>query len=155
MEQKEDPRIIFVDSRPLQETRVEVMPRDRQSQAASRSKTRSTPAPATEPSTSVKLASPEESKAYAMQTMQENYNWGSDQYDCLVNLWNRESGWRVNADNPNSSAYGIPQALPGKKMGAGWQTDAHVQINWGLKYIQNRYDTPCGAWSAFNKKGWY
>lgn len=155
MEQEKEIRPIFVDSKPLQETRVEVLPKDRQTQAASRSKVRSAPKTPTSPSTGVKLASPEESKAYAMQTMQEKYNWGSDQYDCLVSLWNKESGWRVNADNPTSSAYGIPQALPGKKMGPGWQTDAHVQINWGLKYIENRYDTPCGAWSAFKKKGWY
>jgi hypothetical protein len=38
--------------------------------------------------------------------------WGSDQFDCLVTLWNHESGWRVHAANP-SGAYGIPQALPG------------------------------------------
>ena len=34
-----------------------------------------------------------------------------------------ESGWRVDADNPSSGAYGIPQALPGSKMasaGADW-----------------------------------
>ena len=46
--------------------------------------------------------------------------------DCLDSLYASESGWRVNADNPNSSAYGIPQALPGSKMssaGADWATD--------------------------------
>jgi uncharacterized protein YabE (DUF348 family) len=82
------------------------------------------------------------------------YGFGEDQWSCLYNLWMRESGWRVNAANP-SGAYGIPQALPGSKMGAGWQTDAAVQIQWGLGYVKGRYGTPCGAWSSFQAKGWY
>lgn len=82
------------------------------------------------------------------------YGFGEDQWPCLFQLWTRESGWRVTASNP-SGAYGIPQALPGSKMGAGWQSDASVQIQWGLGYIKGRYFTPCGAWAAFNAKGWY
>ena len=80
--------------------------------------------------------------------------WDEGEFSCLVQLWNRESGWRVNASNP-SGAYGIPQALPGSKMGAGWQNDAGVQIRWGLGYIANHYGTPCGAWSHSNSSGWY
>lgn len=97
-------------------------------------------------------------QAFAKSYMESQYNWGEDQHSCLVDLWNRESGWRHNADNPNSSAYGIPQALPGSKMasaGADWKTNPETQIKWGLKYIDKRYNTPCGAWSAFKKKGWY
>jgi hypothetical protein len=33
------------------------------------------------------------------------------QYRCLELLWNRESRWDPRADNPKSSAYGIPQLL--------------------------------------------
>ena len=83
--------------------------------------------------------------------------WDDSQFNCLVSLWNRESGWRTNAANP-SGAYGIPQALPGSKMasaGADWQTNPATQITWGLGYISGRYGTPCGAWSAFQSKGWY
>jgi hypothetical protein len=97
-------------------------------------------------------------QAFAKSFMESQYSWGEDQHSCLVDLWNRESGWRHTADNPNSSAYGIPQALPGSKMvsaGADWKTNPETQIKWGLKYINNRYETPCGAWSAFKKKGWY
>ncbi len=43
--------------------------------------------------------------------------WGDDEYACLVALWKKESGWRVNAYNTSSGAYGIPQALPGKQDG--------------------------------------
>jgi hypothetical protein len=83
--------------------------------------------------------------------------WGEDQYSCLVSLFNRESGWRVNAANP-SGAYGIPQALPGSKMatvGADWQTNPATQITWGLNYIASRYGTPCGAWAHSQSSGWY
>lgn len=88
--------------------------------------------------------------------MMLDYGFGEDQWSCLYNLWSRESGWTTTAANA-SGAYGIPQALPGSKMGAGWQTDARVQIQWGLGYIGNRYSNPCGAWSAFNNRSphWY
>jgi uncharacterized protein YabE (DUF348 family) len=84
--------------------------------------------------------------------------WGEGEFACLVNLWNRESGWRVNASNAYSGAYGIPQALPGSKMasaGADWQTNPATQITWGLGYIAGRYGTPCGAWGHFTSTGWY
>jgi hypothetical protein len=86
------------------------------------------------------------------------YGWGDDQFGCLVELWNHESGWNVYASNPSSGAYGIPQALPGSKMataGADWETNAATQISWGLGYISGRYGSPCGAWDTFNSQGWY
>ena len=86
------------------------------------------------------------------------YNWGRDQYSCLVKLWNRESNWRVNAYNSSSGAYGIPQALPGNKMaveGADWLTNPETQINWGIGYIKGRYGTPCGALAHSDRLHWY
>ena len=74
-----------------------------------------------------------------------------------MTLWNHESGWRVHAAN-GSGAYGIPQALPGSKMGSAgpdWQNNAETQIKWGLGYIASRYGTPCGAWSSWQANGWY
>lgn len=88
------------------------------------------------------------------QTMAAARGWTGAQFTCLVELWQRESGWRVTAENP-SGAYGIPQALPGSKMGPGWQSSATVQISWGLGYIAGRYGTPCGAWSHELSAGWY
>lgn len=84
--------------------------------------------------------------------------WGDDEFTCLDKLWTKESNWRVDADNPSSSAYGIPQALPGSKMssaGADWRTNPATQITWGLGYIEGRYGTPCAAWSHSVAKGWY
>ncbi len=86
------------------------------------------------------------------------YGWGADQFSCLNSLWMRESGWNLRATNPSSGAYGIPQALPGSKMsayGSDWRSSARTQIEWGLSYIKGTYGSPCGAWSAFQSKGWY
>ena len=84
--------------------------------------------------------------------------WGDGEFACLLQLWNEESGWRVNAQNAYSGAYGIPQALPGSKMatvGADWQTNPATQITWGLNYIAARYGTPCGAYSHWASAGYY
>ncbi len=84
--------------------------------------------------------------------------WGSDQFSCLVSLWNKESGWNTTASNPSSGAYGIPQSLPGSKMasaGADWRTNASTQITWGLGYIAEVYGTPCSAWAHSQATNWY
>ncbi|MFN8086229.1 MAG: lytic transglycosylase domain-containing protein [Microbacterium sp.] len=93
--------------------------------------------------------------AYAM--VQER-GWGDGEFACLVALWNKESGWRVNAYNAGSGAYGIPQSLPGNKMasaGSDWETNPATQIAWGLGYIGGRYSSPCGAWDHSQSTGWY
>jgi uncharacterized protein YabE (DUF348 family) len=101
--------------------------------------------------------SPGTARAIARELL-ANRGWGDAQYNCLVTLWDHESGWRVHAANP-SGAYGIPQALPGSKMssaGSDWQNSASTQIKWGLGYIASRYGTPCGAWSSWQANGgWY
>jgi hypothetical protein len=116
------------------------------------------PAEASTPSYPSGPANPSGAQAIARDLMSSMYGWGSDQFGCLVDLWNKESGWNVYATNPSSGAYGIPQALPGDKMataGADWQTSAATQIKWGLGYISGRYGTPCGAWSHSVSVGWY
>jgi len=86
------------------------------------------------------------------------YGLSSSQFTCVDNIWEHESRWNVHADNPYSSAYGIPQALPGSKMssaGPDWQNSAETQIRWGLNYIAQRYGTACAAWSFKEAHGWY
>lgn len=66
---------------------------------------------------------------------------------CLSELIQRESGWRVTATNPDTGAYGLPQALPGSKMasaGSDWATNPATQIRWMLGYVQ-QYGGSCGA----------
>lgn len=104
--------------------------------------------------------SPAQAQAYARSVV-GNYGWGQDQVDrCLIPLWNGESGWRWNALNSSSGAYGIPQALPASKMatsGADYQTNAQTQVNWGLSYLKSSYGSPCAAWSSWNSRSphWY
>ena len=84
--------------------------------------------------------------------------WEGEQFDCLDSLWNKESGWRWDADNPSSDAYGIPQSLPGSKMASvasDWETNPTTQIKWGLNYISSRYGTPCSAWAKSQAVNWY
>jgi len=84
------------------------------------------------------------------------YGFSSDQFSCLDSLYVSESDWRVDADNPTSSAYGIPQALTQlHDLPADYMTSAESQIKWGLDYIQDTYGTPCSAWSFKQGNGWY
>jgi hypothetical protein len=71
------------------------------------------------------------------------------QYRCLELLWNRESRWDPRADNPKSTAFGIPQLLKLKEL------DPYKQIDRGLKYITHKHQTPCRAWAFHQLKGWY
>ncbi|MCI9889374.1 DUF348 domain-containing protein [Micrococcales bacterium 31B] len=110
------------------------------------------------PSANAFLQNPTEVKAFAKQLMASQYGWGDDQYQCLNNLWEKESNWRWNADNPSSDAYGIPQSLPGSKMaaaGADWANNGATQVRWGLDYIKGRYGVPCSAWGHSQRVNWY
>jgi len=92
--------------------------------------------------------SPGAAQSYASGRMGA-YGWDGGQFDCLVSLWNIESGWRWDAYNASSGAYGIPQALPADKLssaGGDWRTSSATQIEWGLGYIQSRYGSPCAAY---------
>ena len=71
------------------------------------------------------------------------------QYRCLELLWNRESRWDPRADNPKSTAFGIPQLLKLKEL------DPYKQIDRGLKYITHKHQTPCRAWAFHQVRGWY
>jgi len=87
-----------------------------------------------------------------------SFGFSTSEMSALVPMWNNESSWNENAENPSSGAYGIPQALPGSKMataGSDWQTNAATQIKWGLGYIKDRYGSPSSAWAFWQNNGWY
>jgi hypothetical protein len=82
----------------------------------------------------------------------------SGQFQCFSNIVNHESSWNYKATNPSSGAYGLVQALPAGKMasaGADWQTNPATQIKWGLNYMNQRYGSPCDAWSYWQATGNY
>lgn len=85
---------------------------------------------------------------------------GFTEADFSAGVWiiNHESSWRVDATNPSSGAYGLPQALPGSKMasaGADWQTNYQTQLKWFVNYCGSRYGGIQSAYFAWQKQGWY
>jgi cytoskeletal protein RodZ len=90
-------------------------------------------------------------KDYAMSKV------GSGQFGCLENLWGKESGWNPQAQNPSSTAYGIPQLLDSTwgGTGIGKTSDGYRQIDAGLVYIEHAYGSPCAAWGHSQSTGWY
>lgn len=84
--------------------------------------------------------------------------WSKKDYNNLVKLWQKESGWNAKAKNKHSGACGIGQAYPCSKMrkyGKDYKTNCKVQINWGLDYIKGRYKNPTKAWRFWQNKHWY
>ena len=90
-------------------------------------------------------------KLYAKQFMRMAYpEWNLSEHRALMKLWGKESGWNHKAQNPTSSAFGVPQLL---KLDP--DTPAPLQIERGLGYIEHRYDRPSVAWSHWREHGWY
>lgn len=113
--------------------------------------------PAPEPAPIVAVNDPAGAQAYAAGQL-ANYGWSADQMQCLKTLWTKESQWSTTATNASSGAYGIVQSLPAEKMassGADYLTNYRTQINWGLNYIQERYQSPCGALNFHLSHNWY
>ncbi len=97
-------------------------------------------------------------KIFTKAMMAAEYGWGDEQYTCLNRLWTKESHWNYQARNPRSGAHGIAQALPATKMdkvGTDWRTNPVTQIQWGLLYISERYDSPCAAWNKWRRSNYY
>jgi hypothetical protein len=72
------------------------------------------------------------------------------EWKALLTLWDRESRWDYTANNPRSTAYGIPQILRMPE-----DTPMLKQIDLGLKYIKHRYGSPTEALAFHNRNGWY
>ncbi|MFJ8657812.1 transglycosylase SLT domain-containing protein [Streptomyces sp. NPDC093795] len=82
----------------------------------------------------------------------------ASQFQCFSTIVDHESGWNYRAVNPSSGAYGLMQALPGYKMssaGSDWQTNPATQIKWGLSYMNDRYGSPCDAWTFWQANRYY
>ena len=71
------------------------------------------------------------------------------QYKCIASLYGKESAWNPKA--VNGSHAGIPQGR------SKWLLTATPiqQVEWGLRYIEHRYSTPCNAWAHWKAKGWH
>ncbi|MFI0979680.1 transglycosylase SLT domain-containing protein [Streptomyces sp. NPDC021093] len=125
----------------------EAKEREEKEETASRSATRDSSSFAQKTSYTV-----EEVKAIARQIVP------AGQFQCFSTIVNHESTWNYQAQNPTSPAYGLVQSNPGSKMasvGADWRTNPATQIQWGLNYMNERYGSPCGAWSFWQSHSWY
>jgi len=89
--------------------------------------------------------------------------WKMSEWKCLDNIWQHESHFNPKARNMSSGALGIAQFLP-----STWgnykvvkTTEARLQIQYGLRYIHNRYGSAsdpngaCNAWRYWQKHNWY
>jgi hypothetical protein len=87
------------------------------------------------------------------------YGWIGAQWNALFQLWNNESGWNPNAQNPTSTAYGIAQFLNSTwaTVGATKTSDPGGQIVAGLRYIRQAYGSPGNAWAKWQSRSphWY
>ena len=90
------------------------------------------------------------------RAMLPDFGFSSSEFSCLDALYVSESDWEVDADNPTSSAYGIPQALTEMyHLPADYRTNPRSQIRWGLGYIRESYGTPCSAWEFKQANDFY
>ena len=99
----------------------------------------------------------EDPRDVALQLMPE-YGLSQSEFGCLDQLWISESDWDHTADNPTSTAYGIPQALTGgthDNLPADYMTNPVSQIRWGLWYIEESYGSACAAWEFKAANNWY
>ena len=105
-----------------------------------------------------KARKPKGARQVGAAIAKEKYGWGRYQFSCLDSLWTKESHWNYRARNPRTGAHGIPQALPATRMdiiSTDWRTNPITQIEWGLRYIDIRYETPCRAFSKFKRSRYY
>ncbi|MGY1650615.1 aggregation-promoting factor C-terminal-like domain-containing protein [Geodermatophilus sp. SYSU D01119] len=123
-----------------------------QAAAAAAAQQQSTSAAAPAPAASAAPAARGSFKEYAMSKV-----GSGEQFSCLESLWGKESGWNPNAQNPSSTAYGIPQFLDSTwaSTGIAKTSDGYRQIDAGLIYIEERYGSPCAAWAHSQSTGWY
>jgi len=71
------------------------------------------------------------------------------QMSCLGKLYGKESAWNWKANS--GSHWGIPQGRSEYLRDA----TAEEQVRWGLKYIDNRYGSPCKAWEFFQRNNYH
>lgn len=81
------------------------------------------------------------------------FGWDKSQLPALIELWDRESGWNPQADNPHSTAAGIAQKL--QSVHGSVESSPLAQINWGLQYIAERYGSPSAALAFHNRHNFY
>ena len=81
-------------------------------------------------------------------------HYSSKEALCLIKLYGKESAFNplaVGNLSGTKQVYGIPQL----KNPIIKDLSANSQIDYGMKYVQHRYRTPCRAWAHWLRKGWH
>lgn len=99
-------------------------------------------------------------KWYAKSHIAKKYEWGPQQFGCLVSLWNRESHWSFHSANSRGGTFGIPQTNKRTIVAFGttfatYMKTPELQVQVGAKYINYRYGSPCKALKHAHARGWY
>ena len=94
---------------------------------------------------SIAVNKPTHYKQHAFIQLNHNFS----EFYCLDELYYAESRWNPKARN--GSHYGIPQGR------SKWLStvSGYKQVEWGIKYIHNRYGSMCKALDHFKIKGWH
>lgn len=93
-----------------------------------------------------------------VRAVARRYGWGEGaQWDALAQLVSHESSWNPNAQNPNSTAYGLFQFLDSTWNGYGIPKTSNpsLQAEAGMRYIAARYGDPLNAWRFWSANHWY
>ena len=94
---------------------------------------------------SVAADKPMHYKQYAFIQLNHSFT----EFYCLDELYHKESRWNPKAKN--GSHYGIPQGRS-KYLS---KVNGYKQVEWGIKYNNNRYGSMCKALDHFKRKGWH
>ncbi len=83
-----------------------------------------------------------------------------DQWVYVDFIINHEAGWNgtLTYNRQGSGAYGICQALPGRKMasaGVDWESNTLTQLKWCDSYAKARYGSWQNAYHFWLKKRWW
>ena len=91
------------------------------------------------------------------QKVFERFGWTGDQWEAAKWIYMKESGFDVNATNPSSGAFGVPQFLGATKDAylPSMSTDPAVQAEAGARYIRDRYGNPLAAKAFWESHNWY
>lgn len=94
-----------------------------------------------------------------VQAQFQPYGWSSGQPWADVDwIVGKESGWKKDAKNPSSGAYGFFQFLGSTRQAYLPEAEpvaADIQGRAGAKYIKDRYKDPAGARAHWEANNWY
>lgn len=90
----------------------------------------------------------------AVRAVATSMGWGDGaEWDAIMKIVAKESGWNPLAANPTSSARGLFQKMT--SIHGPVEGTPEGQAQWGLNYIRSRYGTPTAAWAFHQAHNYY